>query len=45
MNKLHLEIVEALKKRDQKLAKTLMYEHLQMVEDSLSSVISAQKGS
>ena len=45
VNKLHLEIVEALKKRDQKLAKTLMYEHLQMVEDSLSSVISAQKGS
>lgn len=37
VNKKHFEIVEALKHRDAKLAKALMYEHLQMVEDTLSA--------
>lgn len=39
VNKKHMEIVDALRKRDARKAKSLMYEHLQMVEDSLSSVV------
>lgn len=35
VNDKHMQIVQALKQRDEKLAKTLMYEHLQMVEDTL----------
>ena len=38
VNQKHFEIVAALKKRDGNLARALMHEHLQMVEDTLTTV-------
>ena len=39
VNEKHIDIVNALKKRDADLARKTMYEHLQMVEDTLSDII------